>query len=75
MALAVMAGVSDTVAFRSCINGSDSKRIIENEIDLARQSRVQGTPTFVVNGHVRVGAVDGGTLKMLIEQSLNETKE
>lgn len=72
--LAVIAGVSDTAGFRSCINDSDAKGSIEREVDFARELGVRGAPTFVVNGHVQMGAVDERRMKMIIERSLREMR-
>lgn len=69
--LAGMAGVSDTARFHLCLDSDEASNRIERRIEIAKQFEIPGTPTFVVNGYVQVGAVEERQLEEMIERSLS----
>ncbi len=73
--LALLAGVRDTARFRQCIRSNEQGRSVDHEINVAKRFAVQGTPTFVVNGFVLIGAVEEPVLESMIERILSELRQ
>ena len=44
-------------------NKEEIEKAIENNLDLARNIGINGTPAFIVNGELIPGAVDANTLE------------
>lgn len=56
-------------------NNDEIKNIINNNADLAGKLRIQGVPTYVINGKILRGLIDHKQLQELINQMRTELKE
>jgi protein-disulfide isomerase len=54
------AGIADTASFKSCMNDSTTFRRVRAGVDLANATKVQGTPTIILNGW-RYGGIPADT--------------
>lgn len=59
-------GIPDIAAFEACIAGRGATERIEADMQLARKLGVSGTPTFIINHKIHVGALDEVTLSSLL---------
>jgi len=57
--------------FADCLRSSASSEAVLKDLGEARRIGVQGTPYFVVNGHVIKGAQDLSAFRKIIDKSLN----
>jgi protein-disulfide isomerase len=62
----------DTGTFRSCLDSETDKTKVDTDTAEGNRIGVSGTPTFVINGNVIVGAVPFSELQKTIEQELNK---
>jgi protein-disulfide isomerase len=58
----------DVAKLKADMQGKDIDRAIEISHKLAISAKIDGTPTFIVNGRIHSGVVDGDDLKDLIQQ-------
>lgn len=70
--LAILAGIGDTSRFCGCMERKDGLAFIQREIETARSIGIYATPTFVVNGHVLIGSMDGVQLDNAVSRALRE---
>ena len=55
----------DVAKLKADMDNPAIKAAVQASLDLAKKAKVDGTPAFIVNGHVREGAVDDDLLKEL----------
>jgi protein-disulfide isomerase len=60
----------DAVAFRDCLESGQFAPQIAQAMQEGRQAGVQGTPSFLVNGQLLVGAHPFESFQLLIEAAL-----
>ena len=60
----------DGVAFESCYDSDEAKDRVERQTRAARRSRVRGTPTFLIDGEMVVGAPEAEQFSQLLDESL-----
>ena len=60
----------DGEAFDSCYHSDEAKDRVERQTRAARRSRVRGTPTFLIDGEMVVGAPDAEQFNQLLDESL-----
>lgn len=65
---AVLAGVRDTVRFRSCVNDSATMAWVDAAVRLGESLGVQGTPTFIGRRWRHVGVVTEQDLDRLADR-------
>ena len=56
-------------SYVDCVMRQDTRREVEQDVEDARQSGIQGTPTFVVNGKVLVGAQSSSAFRAAFEDA------
>jgi protein-disulfide isomerase len=61
-----------TTEFKSCLDSEFSRNAVMRDLQEARQSGIQSTPIFVVNGKVLRGARSSEEFKMAIDQELKK---
>ena len=62
----------DTTQFQNCLDSSQDKSLVDADVADGNRIGVSGTPTFVINGNVIVGAVPFTDLKTVIDQELKK---
>jgi len=60
-------GVRDTAAFARCVTGARALANVERDARAGRDTDVQVTPTLVINGTLRPGAVSEAELERLVD--------
>lgn len=60
----------DMNEFNRCLDEGDFEDLVKTDADLAESFGIGGTPTFVINGYVLVGAVPQEKFEVLIEAIL-----
>lgn len=60
----------DRAVFESCVNSDRHETTIAQDMTAARELRLRGTPSFVVNGRVLPGPPGFDQLSLVIEQAL-----
>ena len=60
----------DEAAFESCYDSDDAKDRVERQTRAARRSRIRGTPTFLIDGEMVVGAPDSEQFDQLLDEAL-----
>ncbi|HEU4562501.1 MAG TPA: DsbA family protein [Longimicrobium sp.] len=66
---AAEAGVRDSAAFTRCLATAPPRANVERDARLARETGVEVTPTLVINGTLRPGAVTEAELERLIAEA------
>lgn len=74
-AVALAAGVRDTVSFKQCLAGSAAVRRLDEDAAAARRLGVSGTPTVLVNGLKYPGAIPVTTLDSAVSALLKKRSE
>ncbi|HSK63326.1 MAG TPA: thioredoxin domain-containing protein, partial [Pyrinomonadaceae bacterium] len=59
--------------FQSCLSAERSRTAIVKDIETARRYRVDGTPSFLINGRLVKGALSFADLQLLINRELNQS--
>ena len=72
--LAEIQGVN-TKKFERDLNSKAVQDIIDKDIEEAKSFRVTGTPSFVINGVLLVGAVPYGEMKKIIDKHLSQLND
>ena len=67
---ALLAGVRDTLSFDRCVRDSIYARVLQADVDAARELNVTRTPTVLVNGWRMHEALTPTTLERLIDSEL-----
>lgn len=67
MEVARRVGVSDTVAFRSCLKARATADVVERDIARAREIGGGGTPTFVVGDRLVAQLPDSAAVSAMLE--------
>ncbi len=57
-------------SFRTCLGSAEIKSAVQADLALANQVGATGTPTFIINGQVLVGAQPYSSFEALIESQL-----
>lgn len=70
VSFAIDAGVADTLAFRRCVERTDSLSRVLRATKLATSLGVHGTPTVLVNGWKYPGAVPDSIIARTVEKLL-----
>jgi protein-disulfide isomerase len=65
----------DQAKFDKCVDSGEKQAAVKKDLDEANRLGITGTPSFFVNDHFVSGAVDYATLRDLVEQQLNASKE
>jgi len=65
----------DGQAFKTCLQQPSTMKIIHKQVQTAHKMNVRGTPTFVVNGKVYVGARDKKALRRIFKNALRKKSE
>ncbi|MGB0384404.1 MAG: DsbA family protein [Ardenticatenaceae bacterium] len=60
----------DSQAFESCLDSNQHQATVQHDLDAARDLRLRGTPSFVVDGQVLTGPPSYQTLEGLIQSAL-----
>ncbi|MCS6937158.1 MAG: DsbA family protein [Candidatus Bipolaricaulota bacterium] len=60
----------DTAKFNACLDQSKYKAEVDEDIAAGREAGVTGTPSFVINGQLMVGAHPIETFRQKIEEAL-----
>ena len=61
----------DMTQFEPCLKNDETQDRVQADMQEGQQANVRGTPTFVVNGRVVVGALPLQDFRSVIEQALN----
>ena len=61
----------DEAAFESCYDSDEAKDRVEQQTRAARRSRVRGTPTFLIDGEMVVGAPDADQFAQMLDERLD----
>jgi protein-disulfide isomerase len=74
-ALAILAGFADSLkidgsAFETCLSRADLRAEIERDLAAGKQAGVQGTPSFLIDGELVVGAYPYETFEEKIEAAI-----
>lgn len=62
----------DTGAFASCVQSGKFAQAVNDDAADGQKAYVSGTPSFVINGNLIVGAVPYATFKQTLDQELNK---
>jgi protein-disulfide isomerase len=62
----------DTNQFRNCLDTNQDKALVDADVAAGNRIGVSGTPTFVINGNIIVGAVPFSDLQKVIDQELKK---
>jgi len=60
----------DQEKYQEGMKSPDFAKLVQADIDLANKLKVNGTPTFFINGRKHVGSISQGTLDRLITEEL-----
>jgi protein-disulfide isomerase len=63
---AAQTGVADSAAFARCVTGAEALAIVERDTRAGRETRVEVTPTLVINGTLRPGGMTEAELERLV---------
>jgi protein-disulfide isomerase len=66
---AILAEVPDIESFRECVVTERHRERVENDAKLARGLGLRGTPSFIVNGRLRIGAPSDSVLARWVAQA------
>src|SRR5690606_17131961 len=69
LAIAKQAGL-DLARFKADLSGPACRALLAHERDELDRFKVDGTPTFIINGHYVGGGLDKATLRSLIDARL-----
>jgi protein-disulfide isomerase len=58
--------------FKACLARGDSRKAVQNDLEIGRKLKITGTPQFYVNGRSVPGAVPYIKLKAIIEQEIEK---
>ena len=72
IAVALRAGVSDTAAFKSCLEDPSAAAIVDRDVLDAKKLRVSGTPTVLVNQYRITMGASPPLVDSLIQLALRE---
>ena len=61
--------------FQECVASERSRAAVVKDIEAARRLRIDGTPSFVVNGKIIKGALSFADFQKIIEQELRATQK
>ena len=64
----------DTAKFNNCIDNGDAKAIIKSNLQEGQAAGVTGTPSFLINGELVIGAQPFTVFKGVIDKKLAEVK-
>ncbi|MDP6792511.1 MAG: thioredoxin domain-containing protein [Anaerolineales bacterium] len=64
----------DGDSFRSCLRGGNSRRVVQQDTDLASKMGVQSTPTVFINGDKVEGSQSFEVYRELIERKLAQSQ-
>ena len=59
--------------FKACLTSEQSRAGVVKDIETARSFRIDGTPSFLVNGKLLTGALSFAEFQKAIERELNQT--
>lgn len=59
--------------FQTCLGSEQSRTAVVKDLETARSLRIDGTPSFVVNGKLLKGALNFADFQQLIERELKQT--
>jgi len=68
-AFAAQAGVGDSAAFGRCVTGGAALANVDRDARLGRETRVEVTPTLVINGTLRPGGLTEAELERLVSEA------
>lgn len=68
--IAQQIGIQDIEQFQKCLNNENTSDIIAKNVQLAKEFKINGIPTLVINNKMISGAVDYETIKKIIENFL-----
>lgn len=60
----------DTTKFNSCLTNGEQKAAVDADIALAGKAGLNGTPSFVINGKVLIGAQPFSVFKTMLDEAL-----
>lgn len=63
---AARAGVADTIAFSRCVAQSRTMPAVDRDLRVGTETRIEVTPTLVINGLLRPGAITEPVLDSLV---------
>ena len=58
--------------FEACLNSEQSRAAIVKDLETARASRIESTPSFIINGKLFSGALSFADFQKIIEQELSQ---
>jgi protein-disulfide isomerase len=58
----------------ACLDDGDARKRVEADLQAGLNAGVEGTPTFFLNGVKIEGAVDRETLKLLVDEFVDRSK-
>lgn len=64
----------DTVAFISCMKSEKTLEKINEDISQARKLGISGTPAFIINDEMYMGAPDEELLRQMLDEAIEKTK-
>ncbi len=64
----------DTGSFISCMASEKSLAKINDDISHARELGIEGTPAFIINNEMYVGAPDEELLRQMLDEALEKSK-
>jgi protein-disulfide isomerase len=60
----------DAATFTSCLDGADTRRGVDADVAEGRAIGIRGTPSFLINGSLVVGAVSIEQFREAIDEAL-----
>jgi len=59
--------------FKACLSSEQSRAAVVRDVETARSFRIDGTPSFLVNGKLLKGVLSFADFQKIIERELNQT--
>jgi protein-disulfide isomerase len=68
--VAKLIGIKDIEKFQRCINEEEPANVIANNVRLAKEFKVNGTPTLIINNKMISGSIDTEEIEKIINEFL-----
>ncbi len=71
---ATKSGIGDTLAFQQCVEQNETAAIVEHDVLVGRRLEITGTPTFLVNDSLYVGARSARDMEKILTSAMLERR-
>lgn len=68
--VARLIGIKELGKFQKCVDEEETANVIANNVDLAKQFKVNGTPTLIINNKMISGATNTEEIEKIINEFL-----